>query len=71
MTNPTSLRIGHYNNLTWGACHYYVSANTGKRLVFRANEIESVRPSRFGNAVVRTVEGCAFDVTSRWPGTIS
>jgi hypothetical protein len=71
MTNPSIGRIHHYNNLSWGACYYFDSVSTTRRLIFRANEIASVRPAPFGTAFVTTVEGCEFRVTSTKPSTVS
>lgn len=62
--------IFHYNQLSWGPCHYYWSTLTGRRLAFRANEIESVRPGLFGNAIVTTTSGYEHSVTSTKPEMI-
>jgi hypothetical protein len=67
MTNVNSEKGYYYNNLQWGPLHFFVSAKTGKRMIFRANEINSVRPDSFGPPVLTTVGGCEFEVTSLSP----
>jgi hypothetical protein len=57
----------HYNNLQWGPCYLFRSATTGKRLLFRANEIVSVEESTFGPPVLTSVGGCEYKVTSNKP----
>lgn len=63
--------IYHTNNLTWGPLHIYWSSKTGKRVAFRANEIESVTARPYDTAVVKTLGGYEFDVTSAKPEKIS
>lgn len=67
MTNPSTTKVHHMNQLSWGPTHYYRSATTGKRLAFRSNEIASVRPGPFTDGIVTTVGGCEFITTSTKP----
>jgi len=71
MTYPNAIRIHHYNNVTWGPIHYYTSAVTGNRLIFRANEIERIAFNPLGGAYIHTVEGGIFAVQTASPEYIA
>lgn len=70
MTEPHSIRAYTYNNEAWGEPLFFTSVRTGKKLLFRPNEIASVKPDRNGGAVVTSVGGLDFEVTSMQPETI-
>lgn len=70
MTNQSSASTHHYNQLSWGPCHFYRSALTGKRLVFRSNEIASVRSGFLSDGILTSVGGYEFQVTSIKPEII-
>lgn len=67
MTYPRTSGIFHYNQISFGPCHYFRSAHSGQRLLFRANEIIAVTPLHTGGAVVLVDGGGEFEVTSYTP----